>query len=585
MPVFFEIRKYPGIKRLPTGAIILLLFVLACAGGKNVSLAPVKTFDPDNRPIADPRELEENQIWDLMDMTFFYQIEKLLDLNWSGRKTAAFLNLADSRPADNVNALDEVPNSSWYTNRHFHHPMSPEELARGPNKTDGPESSSVWKIVAGKFEGGTPGFTIVDVRGDRYIIKIDAAGYPEMGSSAEVISTKILYACGYNVPQNTIEFIRPDQLEIGETARVMEGGIKRAMTKSDLEAMLQNIPLRPDGMIRVLASKFLPGKPVGIWEYRGTRPDDPNDLVKHEHRRELRGLRVISSWLNDADRRAANTLAVYTGGEQGYIMHYLIDMGSTLGSNNKFPHAPKYGYEYLVDPRSIFHSLVSLGLYVKPWEFETAHLQPEFPSIGYFEAEMFDPGSWVPTYPNPAFENCTLRDAFWGAKIVLSFSDADLEAIVSTAHLSDPDAAEYLLNILKLRRDKVGRYWFTKINPLDRFRLVRSDSSLQLIFEDLAAATGLESGNCQYQYQVYFRNNEIQPAGKISAPAISLNREFTILNQIFNSEKSLPVTERKLKVDIRTRREKGKVSKKVSVWIFLPQNKAFSRILSIEREE
>jgi hypothetical protein len=37
------------------------------------------------------------------------------------------------KETSNVNSLDEVPDSSWYTNRHHLRRMSAEELERGPN--------------------------------------------------------------------------------------------------------------------------------------------------------------------------------------------------------------------------------------------------------------------------------------------------------------------------------------------------------------------------------------------------------------------------------------------------------------------
>ena len=41
------------------------------------------------------------------------------------------------RRAGNINTLGEVPDSSWFTNRHGKSPMSLEDLARGPD-TGGP---------------------------------------------------------------------------------------------------------------------------------------------------------------------------------------------------------------------------------------------------------------------------------------------------------------------------------------------------------------------------------------------------------------------------------------------------------------
>ena len=63
-----------------------------------------------------------------------------------------------------------------------------------------------------------------------------------------------------------------------------------------------------DGTYRVIASRALPGTPVGPFRYFGARPDDPNDIYPHEHHRELRGLRVFAAWLNHDDSRSINSL-------------------------------------------------------------------------------------------------------------------------------------------------------------------------------------------------------------------------------------------------------------------------------------
>lgn len=570
----------------------LISILVGCGGGRKFTLTPIKTSDPDNAHIPEPKEKEQNQIWDILDMTFFYQIEKVLDMNWTLRKAGKITQIAKGRPADDVNVLDEVPNSSWYTNRHFHNPMTLEELAPGPNVTDGPDQKGPWVITRGKFEGGTPGFTIKDSKGDSYIMKFDAPQFQDMGSSAEVISTKILYACGYNVPQNTIEYFDPKILKVGETAKVVEQGIKRPMTLEDVENMLKHIPRREDGKIRALASKFVDGKPVGVWFYKGTRSDDPNDRVHHEHRRELRGLGIISSWLSDEDRRAANTLAVYyedkkTGNE--YIKHYLIDMGSTLGSNNIIPHAPKYGNEYLVDPRTVGLSFIALGVYVKPWEFETGHINPEFLSVGYYESEIFNPAKWYPTYPNPAFEYATLRDAYWGAKIVMSFSDEAIRAIVETAKMSNPKGKEYLIKTLIERRDKIGRYWFARMNPIDMFRFeYNAKGELTLAFNDLAVdgnfSTDLES---KYVYTMSHRKKGSHRQAIVEDPAIPISRNGEgFLDEILTSSNgTLDEEEKIFSVRIETQRGQGSISKVVEVYFYYPGNSGKPRVVGIVREE
>ncbi|MFQ6116393.1 MAG: hypothetical protein ACE5NG_20225 [bacterium] len=302
-------------------------------------------------------------------------------------------------------------------------------------------------------------------------------------------------------------------------------------------------------------------------------------------------MRIISSWLNDADRRAANTLAIYTEEEgKKFIKHYLLDMGSTLGSNNLIPHAPKYGNEYLVDPRTIGLSLIALGLYVKPWEFEQGHLNPNYPSVGYFESRLFDPGRWVPTYPNPAFENCTLRDAYWGAKIVMSFSEDDIRAIVETAKMSDPMAKEYIIKTLIERRDKIGRYWFSRMNPLDKFRFESNHKKGQITlnFNDLAVDGNLNSAReSKYVYTLLYKKNEIHKQAIVDEPSIPITENGKgYLDEILTKTNGIVREEDKIfSVKIQTQREKGDLSKAVEVYFYYPGSSGKPRVVGIVREE
>ncbi len=47
------------------------------------------------------------------------------------------------------------------------------ELVRGPNRGDGPDMSAPWRIVGAKTAGITPGFRIVDSRGDRLVFYLN----------------------------------------------------------------------------------------------------------------------------------------------------------------------------------------------------------------------------------------------------------------------------------------------------------------------------------------------------------------------------------------------------------------------------
>jgi hypothetical protein len=89
--------------------------------------------------------------------------------------------------------------------------------------------------------------------------------------------------------------------------------------------------------------------------------------------------------------------------------------------------------------------------------------------------------------PHPAFREMTDRDAYWGAKIVASFSNEQITAAVEAAHYDDPRASAYLVANLVVRRDKIARYWFNRIAPLDYFSV--QDAVLR--FRDLAVDIGL----------------------------------------------------------------------------------------------
>jgi len=535
-------------------------------------MGPVKTFDPDTSRIEQPGEADSYQYWDRIDNTIFHQIEKPLDLNRVFRFLGETTGIAGPKQADNVNVLDEVPESSWYTYRHYYEPMSPQELARGPNTTE-PDTNGEWSIFSAKLEGANPGFFIRDSKGNRFLIKFDGPNYPELTTSAEVIGTKIFYASGYYVPESVITYFNPEKVTIDQGVEVEDFGERRQMTPEDYRQIISIAARDSDGNIRALASKFVDGVPLGPWYFEGTRKDNPNDRVKHEHRRELRGMRVISSWLNDTDRRDANTMAVYT--DSGYIRHLVQDFGNTLGANGASIHEPIYGQAYLIDPRYMALSAITLGFSVHNWEEVNADEYIPHPSVGYFRSETLKPGNWVSAHPIPAFENMTLRDAFWGAKQVVSFSDSDIRAIVESGELSNAEAEEYLINALIERRDIIGAYWFSKINPIDKFKVERTGNTITLSFTDPGIEGGIyDRESTRYIYSWKSQNNgTLQEIKHNDRPAVTLNRHDFI--------EGTPVV---LICEIRTIRDGVQTSeKKVSVYIIEDENGL--RIGGIQREE
>jgi hypothetical protein len=364
------------------------------------------------------------------------------------------------RAAD-LNTIDEVPDSSWFTNRLGTRAMTAADVARGPDTTDGPVGR--WTIVAGKSEGVRPGFTVKDVAGVTWFVKFDAPGYPEQATSAEVVSTKLFWALGYDVAETHVARMRRGDLSIAPSATITVHGRKRPMTWADVDRILALVDRSPDGSYRVLASKALDGKPVGEFLYYGTRSDDPNDIVPHENRRELRAMSVFAAWIDRVDAKAGNTLdTLVTLDGKTVLHHHPLDFGSTLGSAGIAPNEWWEGYEYL-SGASVGRKLLGIGLPIEPWRRID---YPTIRGVGRIEGDHFDPTSWRSRVPNAAYMRADADDTFWAARKLMAMSDAMIAAAVHTGAYSDTAAEDYLTETLVKRRNAILGSYLQAVNPM-----------------------------------------------------------------------------------------------------------------------
>lgn len=417
---------------------------------------------------------------------------------------------ADIR-ALSVNTLDEVPDSGWYTNRLGWdvRPLSSVPTApEGNRPAPGPLT-----IVESKPSGLQPGFVVADARGARFFIKFDPPGNAEMASAAEVISTDAFRAFGYFVPDNYLIAITPELLKISPDARVWRDGRMYPFSSRDLSDILFRAAKSKDGSYRAMASKEIPGKSLGPFRYYGTRPDDPNDIYPHEHRRELRGMRVIAAWLNHHDVKSNNsfdTLLDVAG--RNVVRHYVFDFGATLGSGSSEAASRRAGNEFVWEARPALITMLTFGLYVKPW---LKLDYPSLPSVGFIESDYFKPEDWKADFPNPAFANARADDTFWAARRIAAFSDDAVRSLVRTAAFSDPEATKFLTEILIKRREKVLRRWLTPINPVVDFSL---DADGTLAFRNAAVDAGVADAPSDYRVAWATFDNRTGSVGTLSEP-------------------------------------------------------------------
>ena len=402
----------------------------------------------------------------------------------------------ESIRAVNVNTLDEVPDSSWFTNRIGLGNLTLPEIARGPNKFAGLDAID-WVVVRGKSPGGFQAGFRAEHPGDPgqvYQLEVDPVAHPQLATGAELIGTLVYHALGYHVEDVYLVRVDPARLTISDKATIRDASGRRRFSQRDLDAILRQGARDREGRIYMSATRFHEGEPVGNFEYHGTRSDDPNDIHPHEHRRELRANRVFCAWLAHDDSRAINTLDLLVSANgRKHVRHYMYDFGAILGSATRFAEPATNNHESYLDKDASLAALASLGLAVPRYLRVPRADGP--PSAGAFDSTSFDPVRWKPNYPNLAFANMRPDDAFWGARLVSRFSDDAIRAIVDQVRFDDPRAAAHITRVLIERRDAITRVWLNGVNPIVAPRLAADGT---LTFANAAVAAGAATAGNGY---------------------------------------------------------------------------------------
>ena len=369
--------------------------------------------------------------------------------------------------AKNINTVDEVPDGPYFVNRATRMTLTPDIVARAANTDDGPAPGN-WTVVSAKSDGITPGFTIRDSRNTLWFIKFDPPGWRAMATGSEIVAAKLFWAVGYHTAEYHIGRLLPANLVIGKDTRITPPGeMPRPMNRGDIAWLLGRADQDPDGSYRVILSKAAPGRPVGRIRFHGTRADDPNDVIAHEHRRELRGYFVFAAWLNHVDAKGINSLSsLITENGRSFIRHYLLDFGSALGSAAVGPREGWEGYEALVEqPGEIGRRVMSLGFRVPIWRTQDYF---ESPAIGRLPRDhsKWDPETWWPHITNAAFRHMRPDDTFWAATKIAAISEDMIRAAVEQGQFGYLEANRFLAQAIIDRRLRILQTFLPKVNPI-----------------------------------------------------------------------------------------------------------------------
>ncbi|HEX5064081.1 MAG TPA: hypothetical protein VFV99_32115 [Kofleriaceae bacterium] len=443
---------------------------------------------------------------------------QLLDLDFYDRSVEDplmnTLSLPQKQRARGVNAVDEVPNSTWFTNRIGVRDMSPQEIANGPLGDEGPEPHKPWTVHSTKPGGTEVGFIITDARGVKYGLGFDTPEWPEMETGNAVVVNRLLWAFGYNVPDERIAYIRPEDLVPAANAQVKDsqGRRLRQLDRKELDRQLALVSHAPDGRIRVLASRWLSGESLGGTNPTGVRKGDPNDVIPHEDRRDLRGQYPVFAWLEHLDLVRGNFLDMLIAPHDPahrYVVHYLLDFGRSLGAIAVIDKNLRANHRYLVDWSD---PIWTFGTEPRSWG---KHAAPLLTGVSpTFVATGFDPGAWKPNLPYQPFDSADRFDMFWGTKILGRFTPEQIRAAVEAGRFSDPRTVDYLTDTLIRRQQATMAYWYVRVNPLDKFTVGPNG----LCFEDLAMMGRLVPG-APTRYELASYDRDARPLGTVTINA------------------------------------------------------------------
>jgi hypothetical protein len=424
--------------------------------------------DPKHISCA-PEEYVSSFAWDAADNTLFRPLSRAFAVDPGGE-------------AVNANSLDEVPDSAWFTNRLGRAPITIDELKRGACEptlmldADAAADGS-WLVDQGKANGASPGFRIRVPGKGKYLIKTDSKEQPERPSAASVIGSTVYHEFGFNTSCEQIIYVKASVFKLKPGLKSADNsGVEKPFDEAALKHVLEQTTRRGE-LIRLQASAWLPGSLVGPFRYAGTRSDDPNDIIPHEDRRDLRGGRLIAAWLDHFDAREQNSMDTWIADDKeheesspGHVRHYYLDTSDTLGSEWAWDGiSRRLGHSYLLDFEDVGVDLITLGIMPRPWYRLERKKGAEL--FGYFDVKEFEPALWKNEYPNPTFSRMTELDGAWAARILARFTPRMVSTLAMMGQFADVNHTSYLAEVLQGRLTKILKRYLTKLSPITDVRV------------------------------------------------------------------------------------------------------------------
>lgn len=419
---------------------------------------PAVTEVADDAPIPQPRRRELDWDWYLSDVYLRRGVLHALDPKRPG-------------DAEDVNALDDVPRSSWFQ------PLGPTlALLEPPLTEDGPPIPPL-TLVPDVPRANDDGVCVVDGRGVRYELRRDRSDRPEMRTSAAAIASRLIRAFGLLTPEVHVVFVGATDF----------GSSVAEAPPEPIRRFLQSGPPSVDGRYRVSATRWPVGIDVGVSESYDVRSDDPNDAIPHRNRRTLRSLKVLGAWLAISSINPRKTRDAYVGQPwSGHIRHYLVGLEDALGAGAVVGRQKEQGLRTDLGGGMGFN-LVTFGLWPGSDSLPT---QRRMLALGNID-ENVDAAGFEASPPYGPISFFQDADGYWAAKRIAAIPLATIVDAVESARIHDSSARLALVRLIVARRQAVVAHWYAQVSPVEVERIqdrivVLRDESVSRAVSDVA---------------------------------------------------------------------------------------------------
>jgi hypothetical protein len=416
--------------------------------------APAVEAVADDKPIPAPRPYEPVPEWRLSEA-------------YLRRPLVNALDPARVPEGGDVNALDEVPRSSWFSAASGAPLCDADDLPALPlHPLEVPASSRAGAL------------RVSDAAGRFFEIWRDPVDRPEMSTAAAAAASRIVRALGWYTPG----------VWVGDVAW-SDFDLRTSADHDAMHALFKAGPKPVNGRYRAGFVRWPIGVDLGPTHAFDRRVGDGNDRVAHLDRRTLRALAVVFEWLGVGRLGAGVLRDAYVGAPgAGHVVHFIVDLGGALGADDvRRPEKPRDDDTDLAG-RNIWVTMGTLGLYTP----NVVPTQQRWPSIGEYGV-LLDPPPFRTGPPFEPMDRLLPSDAYWIAKRIAALPAELIAAALDTGRMSDASARARLGEIVQARRLAVVARAFAGVTPIEVDRVASGtvllrDEAVQRGFASAAAS-------------------------------------------------------------------------------------------------